>query len=124
MENASKALIIAGAILISIVLIGIGVTVVNSINEPLDQATDSATAQAIEMFNTNFTQYEGNNVRGSKIKQLASKVNAVNGTNEERQVTLTYTGTLTASSVNSQKTYTVEFGYDSGYINEITVTEN
>lgn len=59
MENASKALIIAGAILIAILLISIGIIVMNSINDPINQSEDEAKQQAIEMFNAKFTNYSG-----------------------------------------------------------------
>ena len=54
MENASKALIIAGAILISILLISVGIIIMNAINEPVQQGASSAESQAIEMFNANY----------------------------------------------------------------------
>ena len=41
MENASKALIIAGAILISILLISIGIMLINSGREVTDTGTDN-----------------------------------------------------------------------------------
>ncbi len=44
MENASKALIIAGAILISILLISLGIIMFNSSKGTTDQATSTANA--------------------------------------------------------------------------------
>lgn len=44
MENASKALIIAGAILISILLISLGIVMFNASKETTGQATDTANA--------------------------------------------------------------------------------
>ncbi len=44
MENASKALIIAGAILISILLISLGIVMFNASKGPTGQATDTANA--------------------------------------------------------------------------------
>ena len=44
MENASKALIIAGAILISILLISLGIIMFNSSKGTTDQAADTANA--------------------------------------------------------------------------------
>ena len=59
MENASKALIIAGAILISILLISVGIIVINAINDPVSQAGSSAESQAIQIFNAKFDAYVG-----------------------------------------------------------------
>ena len=64
MENASKALIIAGAILISILLIGVGVMVMNGAQGGIDEAIQSMSAQEKDMFNTKFTQYEGTKIKG------------------------------------------------------------
>lgn len=44
MENASKALIIAGAILISILLISLGIIMFNASKGTTDQANDTANA--------------------------------------------------------------------------------
>ncbi len=44
MENASKALIIAGAILIAILLISLGIIMFNSSKGTTDQATGTANA--------------------------------------------------------------------------------
>ena len=57
MENASKALIIAGAILLSIAIIGIGMYVFNMASGTINQANMSG--QEIEAYNSEFTKYEG-----------------------------------------------------------------
>ena len=59
MENATKALIIAGAVLISILLISVGIMVFNSASDPINQSQNSSEAQAIQMFNESFNQYLG-----------------------------------------------------------------
>ena len=59
MENASKALIIAGAILIAILLIGIGVGLINALNNPMDIATGQLDEQAKKMINSKFENYAG-----------------------------------------------------------------
>ena len=69
MENASKALIIAGAILIAILLISVGIMVMNSVNKPVDQAKMQADAQAINIFNAKFEVYEGKNRSATQAKQ-------------------------------------------------------
>lgn len=70
MENASKALIIAGAILLSILIIGIGVYIYNSATK---STTTSIANKAMEMelmqFNKQYEDYEGVQ-SSSTIKQL------------------------------------------------------
>ena len=69
MENASKALIIAGAILISILLISVGIIIMNAINNPVQQGASTADSLAVETFNGKFTGYMGRQ-KGSVIKSL------------------------------------------------------
>lgn len=83
MENASKALIIAGAILISILLISIGILVMNSTNGVTDTMTGQMDATAIQSFNSKFEQYAGNNKRGSDVKSLISVVSSSNAANQD-----------------------------------------
>lgn len=80
MENASKALIIAGAILLSILIIGIGMFIyqqaANAIgNTGLDE-------QEAATYNAKFTSYEGT-VTGAKAISLCNDVSAHNRTNSE-----------------------------------------
>jgi len=87
MENASKALIIAGAILISILLITIGIVLINSGRDVVDTGTAGMTSQKIQTFNSQFTAYEGTK-KGSELKGLANVVRSSNATDSEHQVAL------------------------------------
>lgn len=83
MENASKALIMAGAILIAILLISMGVKIFQStqgIQKPLD---DTSKTMAISTFNSQFTNYIGN-VNKVQVKNLISKINASNATSDHK----------------------------------------
>ena len=65
MENASKALIIAGAILLSILLISLGIVI---FNQAKDVVSGSGMTQAEQQsFNAKFTQYQGTQ-KGSAIR--------------------------------------------------------
>ena len=57
MENASKALIIAGAILLSIVLITLGVLIIGRGQEAIDQT--NIDDQVLSTWNQKWTKYEG-----------------------------------------------------------------
>ncbi len=103
MENASKALIIAGAILISILLIGLGVYIYNQAQSTISTATlDSEVAQAQ---NQKFETYKGNNVTAAQVKQLLSLINTNNITAATSQdyktigVLFRYRGTGTTNNV-------------------------
>lgn len=72
MENASKALIIAGAILLSILIISLGIVI---FNQALGVINNNTMNEAeIATFNQKFIQYEGTNVKGSQINALLNAV--------------------------------------------------
>ena len=130
MENASKALIIAGAILISILLISVGILVMNSTGNMQDQVSSSADSMAIETFNSQFLSYETDTNSAVQIRTLISKVNASNATNDattsadEKYVEVAWGTGLSASTLKSTKRYTVTVGYaTTGYINKLTISE-
>lgn len=129
MENASKALIIAGAILLSILLISLGIMIFNQAQTTVQ---DSGMSQAeISTFNSKFTKYEGK-IKGTEVKSLIQEVNTNNSQDEskEHQVTLdgpdTGTGgtsTYKTSKYVNTKTYTVsiEEYSDNGRISKIKI---
>lgn len=69
MENASKALIIAGAILLSILIIAIGMYIYNSSTNSINDAVGQISQQEIQAFNNQFLMYEGKQV-GTNVKSL------------------------------------------------------
>lgn len=80
MENASKALIIAGAILLAIAIIGIGMYVYNNASEAIS-GTDM-TEQEVNTYNEPFLRYQGE-IKGSRAKTLCSSVASHNRTAED-----------------------------------------
>ena len=80
MENASKALIIAGAILLSIAIIGIGMYVFRMASSTINEANMSA--QEIDAYNAEFQKYEGVQ-NGSMIKALLDKIRTHNLKNSQ-----------------------------------------
>ena len=124
MENASKALLIAGAVLIVILLIGVGMMVFNGSKENVDSAMDTVSAQQIQVFNGQFAAYEGSQ-KASNIRALVQAVKASNGkSTHDINVYSGSTGTteLDTSALSSSDTKTVKFEYDTnGYINVIRV---
>lgn len=69
MENASKALIIAGAILLSILIIAIGMFVYNSAQSTINDSLSQMSTSEKNAFNSAFTGYQGNQT-GSQVKSL------------------------------------------------------
>ena len=126
MENASKALIIAGAILLAILIISLGIMI-------YQQAS-----------NQKFIQYTGTNVRGAQVNSLLNQIQTNNVTYQDdasRQVTVTvssgtdWNGTPPAANsdlvsttsytkANTGATYKVDYTIDSktGLIDTITIS--
>ncbi len=87
MENASKALIIAGAILLSILIIGLGMSVYNSSTSVTGGINLDATE--IRAHNSQFTAYEGRQ-KGSEIKTLLGMIQSNNAEYDDRQITVCF----------------------------------
>lgn len=140
MENASKALIIAGAILISILLISVGVLIMNSTSGVTGGMDSSAKAMEMQSFNSQFTSYAGKGIAASQVRSLVSAVISSNATNDNHTISVTTsgkgfnsdavkTGTSVASELakinqglKSTYKFTVELSYDDeGFINAITI---
>ena len=132
MENASKALIIAGAILLAILLISLGIMI---FNQAQDTVNNSGMTQAeITAFNNKFLKYEGTQ-KGSVVKSLINEVLATNQTlsdSEKVKVTVTKKGNATAiasssatpttSAVDTAQSYTVKLTYSNGRVTQIDIT--
>jgi len=141
MENASKALIIAGAILLSILIIGLGVFIFNQANNSMKNI--NMNEQEVAAFNSKFEAYVGNNVTGSNVMALCDTVRTHNNANQDdftRQVAIkndvasatsapaaavTNVATVKAD-VKSGKTYKVNVTYDknSGLVCEVGFKAN
>lgn len=78
MENASKALIIVGAVLIAILLIGFGVMIMN--NSTSQVSPDALNSQAAQTHNAQFNNYTGKANSAAQIKQLMNIITSNNVT--------------------------------------------
>lgn len=149
MENASKALIMAGSILIAILIISLGILIFNNFR---DKAISSANLdkQEISEFNSKITPYVGQNTSGSQVNTLiqyviSNNIAVVNSGETFKGITIKYpttSGNVTIklkddgtaveyNPANSPKRvetgagkyYIVDAEYgDNGLINSITVT--
>jgi len=81
MENASKALIIAGAILLSILIISLGIMIYNQASGVANK--NSMSEVEITVFNQKFLPYGGKNVKGSQLNALLNVVVQHNVANQE-----------------------------------------
>jgi len=74
LENASKALIIAGGILIAILLISLFLYAWNIFSEYQNSKNSLEAIQNTSKFNEEFTQYDRNDVQGYELLSLINKV--------------------------------------------------
>ena len=89
MDNASKALVMAGAILIAVMLVSIGVLIYNSAVGTVETGLDQMSGTEVELFNNSYNSFFGNNKKPSVAKSLIEKVNTFNRTSSDRSITLT-----------------------------------
>jgi len=82
MENASKALIIAGAILLSILIIAIGMYIYTSSHNSISEAGSQISEQEKTSFNQQWNTYEGAQ-GGNNVKALLQKLIANCNTNAQ-----------------------------------------
>ncbi len=148
MENASKALIIAGAILLSILLISLGIMIFNQAQDVVNNS--GMTEAELTAFNNKFLKYEGT-ISGSEAKALMSEIIASNSdesnqdldrvidifiVDDEGAEVLTVEPsaaddgdydslTYSTSGIKTTDQYEVELGYSGqgGRVNKITLTE-
>lgn len=133
MENATKALLIAAAVLIAILIISLGLVVYNNSASTVNQANLSS--QEIQAQNEKFTRYNGTNKRGSEVNSLlqtALNYN-LNTTDDGNKVEVKQGQTVlvgkTSKSITKQmdtsKLYniTVNYGGAGGLVDEITIEE-
>ena len=140
MENASKALIIAGAILLAILIISLGIMIYQQASGVVNN--NAMSEVDINSFNQKFIQYTGTNVRGAQVNSLLNQIQTNNVTyqdDESRQVTVTVTATdwngtpvpsgdlvstTSYAKASTGATYKVDYTIDSktGLIDTITIS--
>lgn len=133
MENATKALLIAAAVLIAILIISLTLVIYRQGSEAVTDADLSEAQQ--EQFNGRFTVYEGSNVSTAQVNALFNSVLSHNqnetNTGSKRYVTITAsgiatqtTGATSVAKVSGNAYYTVKCTRSKGLVTGITITKN
>ncbi len=144
MENASKALIIAGAILLSILIIGLGMFIYTQASEAMQGA--GLTSEQVTAYNSKFLAYEGTR-SGASVRTLCDVVrnhNNVNIDDSSQQIALVMDGvagdrksgldidaevdpatiTTIKTAIKNGQTYNVSFEYaKSGMISSVVISK-
>lgn len=122
MDNASKALVMVGAILISVMLISLGVFLFTYARDNAESTTRMMDATMVSSFNEQFLSFCGDNIKGSSVVSLISKVQASNSQNPDFPVEIDVDS---AADIDRSATYTVTETYaDDGHIEALAVAEN
>ena len=112
MENASKALIIAGAILLAILLISLGIII---FSQAQDTINNSGMSQAeLQTFNQQFVKYEGAQ-KGTVVKSMMQEVLAVNANGSGYTITVkdgNDANVTDTKDIKAGTTYDIELQYN------------
>lgn len=136
MENATKALLIAAAVLVAILIISLGLVVYNMAAETVN--SQNLSQQEVQAQNEKFARYDGINKRGSEVNAMLKTVlqsnmdlKATNKSNglvsviggEGASISLTTGATSITTRADTSKMYDITVNYDStsGLVNTITV---
>ena len=114
MENASKALIMAGGVLIALMVIGALVLMFSNLTAYQETNTRSTRSSQIAEFNNQYETYNRDDVRGSDLYSVLNKVIDYN----RRQSTAGTEGSDTGAEIGYEP-MTVSFNFD-GKRNEFT----
>ncbi len=126
MDNASKALIMAGAILISLALVGLGVYIYSLAGSYGDIASSTLGAAEAEMANKQISNYEGNKVKGSTVQAFLDKVTILN---TQETFPIDISGDI-PDEIKTNALYTIDLedNYPAekpdGYLDSFTITAN
>lgn len=135
MENATKALLIAAAVLIAILIISLGLVVYTKASETVENAGDLSEYQ-IQQFNEKFKKYEGTSKTGTEVNAMLETVFNHNLNQADDSTCVAVKGAATVTSVTNLTSsptkvstgarYTVKVTYSSSskLINQIEVSKN
>lgn len=111
MENASKALLMAGGILLVIVLISLFLYAWSLYSDFYASQQDLADIEDTAQFNLQFTNFERDDVGGYEIISIANKITdyntrySITGTNDENYLPITLTVNLVSTDFVKNLTY-------------------
>lgn len=129
MDNASKALIMAGAILLAVAIVGLGVYLFSLSQGLIDTAESSLGGLTTELQNNELLKYEGERVRGTQVRKLVDRALYLQSNNWPITLTITSGKTEVKSRPNdivASQYYKVKMTIDpaTGYVSAIDYQKN
>jgi len=132
MENATKALIIAAAVLVAIIIISLTLAIVRQGTESINNA-DLSEAE-IAQFNQRFTVYQGTHVSVAQVRALLNSVLTHNQQQNNEGKTnfvsvsdgevVMGTDATSIPTVTGSAYYTVTCEFENGLVTNIIVDQN
>ena len=122
MENASRALIIAGSVLIAIFIISLGVFVFNQASSNVSK--DKLKSQAVKAHNSTFESYFGTDISSTEVKALLTNIRTNNSSavsNKEPSIIAICFASIDTSSSSGKGIYSDEI--DPGKMNKSTFND-
>lgn len=107
MENASKALIMAGEILIAMVIVGLAVVIISKTGSFSANINDRIAADKVAEFNQHFTKYEGR--IDITAEEIATIINFAKNSNDKNELSYDDMGT------NNQSVYWVDVSINGAF---------
>lgn len=127
MDSASKAIIIAGGILIGVLVISISMAMLTSFREIYTDSMDAFDMQEITRFNSFFVQYgNGSTIKGYDVYNIIGKINEVKN-NPDEPYFVYFSDNITKNDFYytenflNEYIYTYEFDTD-GVVSKIVIT--
>ena len=119
MENASKALLMAGGVLIAIITIALLTRSFSSISEFQEVRLSEEEQAQLLAFNEQYTKYLNQYIYGTEVRTLINKYE------NDKKVKVIVEGALPPTGVGQDTKYykCIGIGYDSGRVNSITFIE-
>lgn len=113
MENVSKALLIAGAMILCIVIVAVGIYIFKDSNTTITDSMTSMSTQEIDAHNTKFLMYEAKQ-SGANIKSLVGILITNSNSNKEENARIP--GVYIENENDSDDSGIPENGKNSSYI--------
>ena len=127
MENASKALLIATGLLLSVIIISLIVVTLTTVKAVSEEYDSKMNNNEINQFNTQFTKFYGKDIEIQDVMTLANLVASWNNNDNDEKITIELNGDSMLSVQNGiykNKKFDELFISHNGDIKQILGTKN
>ena len=101
MENASKAILIAGGVLLAIIVISICMLVISNARESFVSMEEKRQAQIVQEQTIKFANYVGQKIYGTEVYNCIKRAQSYNESNPGNHIAVTNNSGIDVSLVNN-----------------------